>query len=232
MMKLQILCGAVALAAWTMSAPSHAITLGQIDNFSSGVQGWSAGGGPLGQFPPVPPTVVGTGGPGGAGDAFLVITSDGNAGAGGRLVAMNVLGQWSGDYTAAGVTGISMDLKNLGSTDLTVRLYFEDPIPDPPLNEAVSGGLLLPAGADWTHAVFPVSAAALTVLQGSADAVLGNTRVLRVFSNAAADFPPERLVGVLGVDNIQAVPEPSTSATLLGGLALLASMACRRRRRA
>jgi hypothetical protein len=111
MMKLQILSAAVTLAAATLAVPAHAVSVGQIDTFSSGVQGWSAGGGPLGQSPPVPPAVVGTGGPGGVGDAFLQITSDGNAGAGGRLVAMNILGQWSGNYTAAGVTGIAMKLK-------------------------------------------------------------------------------------------------------------------------
>ena len=149
---------------------------------------------------------------------------------------MNILGQWSGDYTAAGVSAISMDLKNLGPTDLTVRLYFEDPIPNPPANEAVTAGFLLPVGGDWTHATFSVTPEALTVLQGNAGAVLGNTTVLRVFSNAAADFPPEQVTGVLGVDNIRAapdiraVPEPATSATVLAGLALLAILTRRRQR--
>jgi hypothetical protein len=74
------------------------------------------------------------------------------------------------------------------------------------------------------------------VLQGNAGAVLGNTTVLRVFSNAAADFPPEQVTGVLGVDNIRAapdiraVPEPATSATVLAGLALLAILTRRRQR--
>ena len=228
-MRRPILC-AVALTAASLTAPAHAITAGQTDTFSSGVQGWTAGGGPFGSTPPVPPAVVATGGPAGAGDAFLQITSGGGDGPGSRLVAMNVFGQWSGNYTAAGVTAISMDLKNLGQTDLTVRLYFEDPIPNPPANEAVSDGFLLRAGADWTHAVFAVTPAALTVLQGSAGAVLGNTTVLRIFSNTAADFPPEQLAGVLGVDNIHAIPEPATALTLLAGLALLAGVRQRRRR--
>lgn len=227
-MKLANL-GAVALAVASSAMPTQAIVLGQIDTFSDGTtQGWGAGGGPVGSFPPVPPAVV-DGGPGGAGDKFLQITANGSAGPGGRLVAMNTLGQWSGDYTGPGISGIAMHLKNLGSTDLTVRLYFEDPIPGPPLNEAVTGGAFLQAGSNWTHVVFQVSPASLTVLQGSAATLLGNTRVLRIYSGGA-DFPPDPVVAVLGVDNIQAVPEPASVALMLGGLVAVAGVAARRRR--
>jgi hypothetical protein len=53
--------------------------------FSSDVQGSTAGGGPLRPFPPMPPAVAGGGKPAGMSDPFLQITSDGNAGAGGRI---------------------------------------------------------------------------------------------------------------------------------------------------
>ena len=118
-------------------------------------------------------------------------------------------------YLAAGIVAIAMDLRNLGTTDLTVRLYFEDPIPGPPLNEAVTTlGVLLPAGGAWTHALFPIAPDSLTVLQGNATTLLSNTTVLRIFAGAALDFPPAQMTGVLGVDNIQAVPEPETIALL------------------
>jgi hypothetical protein len=42
--------------------------------------------------------------------------------------------QWAGDYLAAGIDGIAMDLRNLGTTDLTVRLLLEDPMGAPPAN--------------------------------------------------------------------------------------------------
>ena len=97
-----------------------------MDTFSASAEGWFAGGGPLGGIPAVPPAVQPGGGPGGAGDPFLRITATGASGPGSRLVAMNGA-QWSGDYLAAGVAALEMDLINIGASDLTVRLLFEDP---------------------------------------------------------------------------------------------------------
>jgi len=226
-MKTFLLSATIFCAAMSALTSAHAVDSGEVDTFSSGIEGWFAGGGPFGQMPPVPPTVVATGGPAGAGDSFLQIVANGSGGSGGRLVAMNGA-QWAGNYLAAGIAAIAMDLRNLGQSDLTVRLYFEDPIPGPPVNEAVTTlGVFLPAGGGWTHALFPISPASLTVLQGSATTLLANTTVLRIFSGAAPDFPPAQVAGVLGVDNIQAVPEPETFALLAVGLAFVAA---RRRR--
>jgi hypothetical protein len=214
--------------AMSASAAVHAVSVGQIDTFSGGVAGWFAGGGPFGQVPPVPPMVIDSGGPSGAGDSFLQITSNGSPGAGGRLVGMNAA-QWAGNYAAAGVNAISMDLRNLGAVDLTVRLYFEDPIPGPPMNEAVTTqGVLVPAGGSWVHAVFPVAPGALTVLQGSATTLLGHTTVMRIFHDVDPVFPPARVAGALGIDNIAAIPEPSQLALVLAALGLLAVVARRR----
>ena len=209
---------------------AQAVTVGEIDTFSAGIEGWFAGGGPLGQVPSVPPAVVSGGGPGGAGDNYMRITANGSADAGGRLVAMNGA-QWAGNYGATGISSIAMDLRNLGASDLSVRLYFEDPIPGPPLNEAVTtASVLLPAGGAWTHAVFSISPSSLTVLQGSATTLLSNTTIMRIFSGAAADFPPERIAGSLGVDNIQAIPEPETYALMAAGLAFVSWRTARRSR--
>jgi hypothetical protein len=209
---------------------AHAVTVGEIDTFSAGIEGWFAGGGPGGQIPSLPPAVVPSGGPGGAGDSFMLISANGSAAAGGRLVAMNGA-QWAGNYAAAGISSIAMDLRNLGNSDLNVRLYFEDPIPGPPVNEAVTtASVLLPAGGTWTHAVFSIAPGSLTALQGSATTVLSNTTILRIFSGAAADFPPERIAGQLGVDNIQAIPEPETYALMAAGLAFLTWRTGRRSR--
>lgn len=147
---------AVLLIA-TAVAPfgAHALAIGQIDTFQSGIGGWFAGGGPFGQFPPVPPHVVSSGGPTGANDAFLQVTSSGGDGPGSRLVAMNA-SQWAGNYLTAGFTTIEMDVRNIGASDLILRLLFEDPIAAPPANIAVSTlGVVVPAGSDWTHIIFP-----------------------------------------------------------------------------
>jgi hypothetical protein len=212
------------------SPAAHAVALGQLDSFSAGVEGWFAGGGPFGQVPPIPPQVVAGGGPGGAKDSFLQITANGSEGPGGRLVGMNA-SQWAGNYTAAGVTGIRMSLRNLSNTDLRIRLYLEDPIPGPPQNEAVTThGVSLAAGSGWTSVLFPITSDDLTVLQGDAATLLSNTTVLRIFHNPDADFPGVRIAGVLGVDNVSAVPEPSAIALMLAGLGILGGIAGRGRR--
>lgn len=211
-------------------APSHAVVVGEIDTFGTSIEGWFAGGGPVGGTPPTPPQVIATGGPDGNADAYLQVTSIGSFGPGGRLVAMNAE-QWAGDYLAAGIPAIEMDLRNFGESDLTIRLYFEDPIPGPPMNEAVTSfAFTLAAGSDWTHVVFPIAASDLTVLSGDAETLLSNTTVLRIFHSPAATFPGEPVVGLLGIDNIHAIPEPQTLALMLAGMCAVAAAVRRRAR--
>jgi hypothetical protein len=221
---------AVAVAAAALSAGTHATTLAQIDTFDSTLDGWSAGGGPVGQVPPVPPQRIASGGPAGGSDSFMRVTSIGGAAAGSRMVVNHVLGQWAGDYAAAGVTAIAMDLRNSGSTDLTLRLLFEDPIPNPPVNEALSlTGVTLLAGSGWQPVLFLINPADLLAQRGSIDAALGGTTVLRLFHSTNAGFPGEATVAVLDVDNIQAVPELQTVSMMLAVLGLFAALRARRR---
>ena len=207
---------------------AQALPIGIPDTFETETtEGWFAGGGPFGQFPPVPPTVVLDGGPAGAGDAFLQVTSNGTAGPGGRLVAMN-LSQWAGDYTT--IAGIQMDVRNLGQTDLTLRLYLENPIPGPPTDDAVSQGIALPTGGNWQTVFFPLDAASLTLLNGDLNNLLPAVTVLRLIHSPGAGFPPPQIAAVIGVDNIVAVaaPEPAVAALLV---VAAAGWASRRRRR-
>ena len=234
MMRRLALAALVALSA-ALTSPAQAITLGQVDTFSGSIQGWFAGGGPFGSVPPVPPSVVPGGGPGGAGDSFLLVSSNGSAGPGGRLVVMNGA-QWAGDYLSVGITGIAMDLRNFGTADLTLRLLFEDPIAGPPTNQAVTSfGVTLAVGGDWTHALFPIAESDLTVLAGNASNLLSNTTLIRLYHGPDAAFPGERVAGLLGVDNIGAVsepatvPEPATLVLILAGLGLLGARVPRRR---
>ncbi len=197
---------------------ASAAMIGQIDTFQSGTtEGWFAGGLGFAQVPPVPPFVSPNGGPLGVGDQYLVITSQGGNGPGSRLTAMN-LAQWAGDYLSAGIIGIGLDLNNFGASDLTIRLLFEDPMGGPPADEAVTTmGFFLPGGSGWTHAVFPIAPSDFTVLSGDINTLLGNTTLIRIIHADAAD-EAEPIAGLLGVDNITAIPEPAT--LFMAGLSL------------
>lgn len=210
---------------------SQATTIGQVDNFQDGTtQGWVVG--LLGTPSPVPPVNVPNGGPLGAGDNYLELNSIGGSGAGNRLVVINPA-QWTGNYISAGITSISMDVNNLGSTDLFLRLLFENPMGAPPTDvAATTASVFLAAGSGWTTVSFGVAEADLTALSGSVSTVLSNVTILRIYDSAALTFPGPPSVSTLGVDNITAggVPEPGAWTMLAGGLAALLAGGLRRRR--
>jgi len=205
-----------------------AVTIGQADTFEDGTtQNWTVAVGPGGGVHPAPPANTATGGPAGVDDNFLQLTSLGGNGAGSRLVALNFI-QWAGDYTAAGIASIRLDAKNLGNTDLTLRLLLEDPIPGPPLNIAMTAPLALPAGGDWTSLTFLVDAANLTGVLGDVTTLLQQVTVLRILHSPDAVFPPpDGISAQLGVDNITAngtampIPEPGSVSLAALGVALL-----------
>lgn len=193
----------LAVAAIALAVPAAAVVPNQTDNFEDGsTQGWVVA--PLGQPHPAPPANVATGGPAGTDDNYLLLTSLGGLGPGSRLVSLN-LSQWAGNYTAAGVSGISLDLRNQGNTDLHIRLLFEDPTSGPPTNVAMTEDVYLPAGGGWTTVAFGVNAGSLIPVLGSVPTLLTNVTAIRIFSGVGAVFPPEPIAGQLGVDNIHAL---------------------------
>lgn len=206
-----------ACIALGLPAPALAISLGTADTFEGGVDGgWSAG-----APSPVPPVVVPTGGPAGTDDGYLQLRSVGGVGPGSRL-AVIAGAQWTGDYQAAGVDAITLDLNNFGTTDLSLRLWMSGSLGGVALS---STAVSLPAGSGWVRVGFALDAASLT---GDALGVLSGVTQLRLYHGSSASFPGEALTATLGVDNITAVPELPTAALLLPGLAAL----CVLRRRA
>jgi hypothetical protein len=221
-----IVPAALFVLAAAIASPVAAVSPGETDDFSASTEGWFAGGGPMLAFPPTPPVLVSGGGPAGAADSFLRITSQGGSGSGSRLVAMNAT-QWAGDYLAAGVDAIEMDLRNLGTADLTIRLLFEDPAAGAgPVNiAATSAGAFLPAGSGWTRVRFDITPADLEPSMGNSAAALGGATFVRIFHSTQAVLDPlfrgEPIAATLGVDNISAVPEPGVVILMLAGLATI-----------
>jgi hypothetical protein len=219
------LVGAAACLAAGLIAPARAeLMVGQIDTFEDGAtQGWTAGG-QMGS-PFIPPANVSTGGPAGSDDNFLQITAVGGAGPGSKLSAFN-LSQWAGDYIAAGITAIRMDVRNFGPADASLRLLLADPTGGAPSNIAITDAVFVPASGDWTSISFAVDASSLVALLGSAATALSDATELRIYHNPSPDFPeppigPPSVNLMLGVDNIQAVPEPASVLLMGAGLLVL-----------
>ncbi len=219
-----------AVASFLLLAVSsaRAITLGQVDNFQGGtLAGWGNGG--VGGAPPV--LNVADGGPAGAGDRFLQIISDGG-GAGGRLTAFNRT-QWLGNYLAAGVTAIEVDLQNLGPTSLSIRLAFKGSLSMGAPAYLTTAAVLAP-GSGWQHFTFSLLPTNLIPVAGPpAYNTLFSTGLAEVrFINeiAANNSNGDILVGQVGIDNVRAVPEPAVSVLLAGALLLAGTLRMRRRR--
>ena len=99
---------AFACALFFFAASARAVVFGQIDTFEDGTSSnWVSAPGNL--------INVASGGPGGLGDHYLQLSSNGNLGLGGKITTFN-LQQWLGNYIAQGVTAIEIDLRNTGTT--------------------------------------------------------------------------------------------------------------------
>lgn len=219
-------CILLLIAALLPVTPAAAVSLGQTDDFEDGTtQGWQINLLGFGSPPAeaLPKNIL-SGGPAGVDDNYLQLTSVGGAGAGSRLTVLNFGAQWAGDYIAAGVGAISMDVYNLGNSDLLLRLLVSDPTIGPPQNVAFSTlPVLVPAGSGWMNVIFPLTPADLTAGLGSVLTALTGATELRIFHNPDPGFPGPAVVAQLGVDNITAVPLPPTALLLLGsGLLTLA----------
>ena len=210
------------LVVASVSSPAAAIPI-LPDTFEDGTtMGWSVGAQSLLQ-----PKNIPAGGPDDS--AYLELRADGSGGPGGRLSALNAA-QWMGDYLAAGITAIQMDVRNLGPEDVTLRLLlenFDELVPGPPTDAALTlDGIFVPSGSDWMTVVFDLTNLA-ALPGGTVEGALGDVDVLRIFHNPEPTFfgPPNAIPPVnvtLGVDNIAAigatVPEPATTTLLLTGL--------------
>lgn len=215
----------MVVAVMCFAASANAVNLGQTDDFQDGTtQGWTNGGAGA---PAV--TNVTSGGPAGAGDNFIQITSIGGGNIpGGRLTAFN-RAQWLGNYIANGMTAIEMDLRNTGSVTLSIRLAFRSS----GTSGYLSAPVILAAGDGWQHVVFSLNPSTLTPI-GSPGAYIaffstGISEIRLINEAGATDLIGDVVAAQLGVDNVRAVPEPGAIPLLVIAFAAGFTFLVRRR---
>jgi hypothetical protein len=212
---------AVAVSMWVIAAATPATSLraailaAQVDDFENRTtQSWDSGPGNTVN----PATNIASGGPAGADDNFMRLASNGGL-AGGKLIATNQT-QWTGNYLAAHVDEIRMEVNSFivasppagGQETLNLRLILFDAFDGITLSTVAN--VLVPPGSGWQTITFPLTAANLT--GGNISTALANVTELdlvhsRINEPLFLRSSSPAVVAQLGVDNIRAVsvPEPA-----------------------
>jgi hypothetical protein len=230
----QLAASAFAMLLLLPCAATQAASVGQLDDFEdSTLQGWAMG---VDTVTANFMSNVANGGPNDVGDGYLAVRSDSSItqGGGRRLTFFNRQ-QWTGDYTAAGITAIAMDLKNFSTDEvLNMRLAING---GTGISTNVIGGVFisnsissLNVGSGWTRAVFSLLPSDLIAISGGIGgntagndvaATLANVKELRLLNSATDNWAGNPVTATVGVDNIQAVPLPPAIALFGSALALL-----------
>jgi len=209
------ICACVTVLAAAASA--RAIVIGTLDTFQDlTTQSW------MGALP----QNIASGGPAGAGDAFLEATSTGGAGPGSRLAVNNLDPRWNGDYLAAGVTSLELDMVNFGTTPLEMRAVF---FSTSGARYTSTTALILPTDGLWHHLAFSLDEASLTRVLGSDTYAQCMSSVARLMFRHDSGSPSSGgtpIATTAGFDNILAVPAPGGAL-----LMLVAGLGAARRRR-
>ena len=178
-------------------------------------------------------------GPNGAGDFAMRVSSDGDpfdGRVGSRSVAYNQT-QWTGDWTAAGLTAISFDASNPSNQPVELWIGIVGPLG---VGAGGSGDVYvslasaaLPANTGWSNFTIPVTALDFELGTnhsfGTLDNALAGVTQVRILNNIEGRIDPDTPNNFIGdetevdwlVDNIAAVsgtvPEPASLGLLLAG---------------
>lgn len=215
MKRATFLTTLLALSVYHQS--THAATLAFTSDFENGnTEGWTH---PIGNSNQ---TTLLADGPS---NTVLRVTSSGAGGPGSRLVVPNTTSDWIGDYIAAGITAVTMDLNNTGSLTLSIRLGLSGTGSN---RWTSTNAVVLTPGQSGTFR-FEINSSALSAAGGSdLNAALTNVTQVRILHNASAgDFRGANVAGEFTVDNITLAPEPS--ATAMGALGMIFVLLKRRR---
>jgi hypothetical protein len=184
MKKIYTIIGCFFLFSFFANAQ---ITTGQIDEFTDGTDGWLRGTGI---------------------DGELVLTADG-MGSGGKLVTFNQA-QWSGDYLSENVTHIQLDITNLSTEILQMRVALGNG------TDANSGSwyasseaITVASGTENQSIIFPIDAESLTQVVGSSsyEDVFDHIVTLRILHSGSPSAQGDAIVAEISIDNIEAISQ-------------------------
>ena len=208
-----------AMVVLVGASRSEGVNFGQVDDFQDGtVMYWAGGQGD-------PPLSVSSGGPEGENDGYLHISTPADFEY--HLGVRNKT-QWTGDYISAGITSIEMDLNHFSpiTEEVSIRLLLFGP------GGAYTSISPTPVEVDvWKRYGFGITEDDLVLVFDSGgtgdvtDTLYGVTTLLIRNDPFAEPTPigghPPHFDGMMGIDNITALPEPSSIGLLvLGGFLL------------
>jgi len=202
-----------------------AITLSSADTFSTTNGNWQIGG--SGSQPAYNSGLSFDGQPG-----FVTQFSDG-ASSNGKWLMWSDQPQWMGDYPSAGISAINFWADNQSGNPLGLRIAFDGP--GGWFYSAAQTITNLTADTDWTNLNYALTAANFTHVTASggtgvfADTMSnvtrleilggGNTITCHASGNV---LDAGTSVNTVAVDQIAAVPEPTGTSFILGGLIMAA----------
>lgn len=206
-MTIRIVGGAALLLFLAAARNVGAVAIGQVDDFSSDIQGWTQGPGAN----PNGVSRVFVGSPGNT-QIYMQVRSFGSGPSANMLVFNQA--QWAGNYIGSGVVAIEMDVMNESSpVPLALRLAFGTNA-DPASGGrwlSTKEGFNLASGSAWQTIRFDLEADDLTAVNGSGTTfanVMNNVATLRLLHNTAASSTGLPVAAVLDVDNIRAIGRP------------------------
>ncbi len=182
------------LLVWGAAAGSHAVVVGQKDDFQTGtLLGWGGGNNPT----------LTANGVGGAADFFMRLTTTNEGGPGSNLATFNMT-QWTGDFTSAKVKTIEADMRNAGLYDVHMRVIFWDAVSN---KWGSKEPLILWGGSNtWTHHVFHIDQPNMVSFNGAgtyAD-VMGQVTRMMFRHNETVQLGGEPVFTTFDIDNVVA----------------------------
>lgn len=151
---------------------------------------------------------------------ILLVTSSGGSGPGSRLVVPNTTDPWKGNYTAAGITAVEMDLVNNSGLTLSMRVGIEGGAPGNRWT-SITPVSLSPSQRGTFR--FDLDSSSLSAAGGNnlTTALVDVTQIRILHNPNAGDFKGANVSGSFTVDNITLVPEPSSSSMFFIGSTIL-----------